>query len=280
MRGSVRSFWGEKCLNFTGPELPEARPPATRHQTFGQRLSFAAATRLRFRRLPQPDRGYLSISFDDIPRSAWTTGGEILDRHGVRATYYLCGSLCDQVFEGREQFRRGDVADILAQGHEVGSHLYHHRSTLALSPGQIAREIALNDAFLAEVAGSGFQAQSMAFPYGEVSVSAKWHSSRRFQTARGVRLGVNLGGADRDQLAVLALDNAFADQTDWDGVFASVAHQKAWAILLAHGVDGTGHPYSCPPVRLDQTIRAAIDAGLTILPVAEVMDRILADQVL
>ncbi len=198
----------------------------------------------------------------------------MLDRHGIRGTYYLSGDLCGQVFEGREQFRQNDVADILAQGHEVGSHLYHHRSTLALGPREVAREIALNDAFLSDLAGPGFRARSIAYPYGEVSIGAKWLCSRRFQTARGARLGLNPDAADRDHLSVLPIDNAFADQIDWDRIFISVARTKAWAILLAHGLDRSDHPYSCPPTRLDHAIRSALDAGLTILPVAEVMDRL------
>ncbi|MGL4238049.1 polysaccharide deacetylase family protein [Tabrizicola sp.] len=264
-------------MNSIAPDPPQAAP---RRATLAGRLSFAAATRLRLRRLPRPpDRGYLSLSFDDIPRSAWTEGGAILDRHGLRGTYYLCGSLCGQVFEGREQFRQGDVADILAQGHEIGSHFYHHHSALALGPRKVAREIALNDVFLSEVAGPGFRARSIAYPYGEVSVGAKWLCSRRFQTARGVRPGVNTHSADRDNLGVLAIDNAFADQTDWDRIFLSVAREKSWAILLAHGLDRSDHPFSCPPARLDQALRAALDAGLTILPVAEVIDRLAADPV-
>jgi peptidoglycan/xylan/chitin deacetylase (PgdA/CDA1 family) len=270
----------EECLNSIAPDPLQAPPTALRRVTLAGRLSFAAAVRLRLRGLPRPaDRGYLSISFDDIPRSAWTEGGAILGRHGLRGTYYLCGSLCGKVSEGREQFRQGDVADILAQGHEIGSHFYHHLSALALGPGQVAREIALNDAFLSDLAGPGFRARSIAYPYGEVSLGAKWLCSRRFQTARGARLGMNTGGADRDHLSVLALDNAFADQTDWNRIFLSVAREKAWVILLAHGLDGSDHPFSCPPARLDHAIRAALDAGLTILPVAEVIDRLATDPV-
>jgi peptidoglycan/xylan/chitin deacetylase (PgdA/CDA1 family) len=263
-------------LSSIAPDPSQAVP---RRTTLAGRLSFAAATRLRLRGLPRPDRGYLSLSFDDIPRSAWTEGGAILDRHGLRGTYFLCGSLCDRVFEGREQFRHSDVADILAQGHEIGSHFYHHHSALALGPRQVAREIALNDAFLSGVAGPGFRAQSTAYPFGEMSLAAKWLCSRRFQTSRGARMGVNPGGADRDQLCVLPIDNAFKGQTDLVKVFATAADQKSWVILLAHGIDGTDHPYSCPPARLDQAIRLAIEAGLTILPVAEVMDRIVEGRV-
>ena len=41
----------------------------------------------------QPARGVLSLSFDDIPASAWLEAGPILAEHGVKATYYVCGGL-------------------------------------------------------------------------------------------------------------------------------------------------------------------------------------------
>lgn len=246
-----------------------------RRVTLAGRLSFAAASRWTPRPLaPGPERGLISFSFDDIPRTAWTEGGAILARYGVRGTYYLGGDLCGGVFEGREQYRRSDVAEILAAGHEVGSHLFHHVSTLGLSAGQMRQEIAANDAFLEEVIGPGFRAQSFAYPYGEVSVTAKWLCSRRFRASRSVRCGLNRSGADRDQLRILAIDNIFADETDWSGIFDRIAREKAWAIVLAHGVDASDHPFSCPPSRLDAAVRGAVEAGLEILPVAEVMERL------
>ena len=41
-------------------------------------------------------RPVASISFDDFPKSAWTLGGPVLARHGVRGTYYTGGSFCGQ----------------------------------------------------------------------------------------------------------------------------------------------------------------------------------------
>jgi peptidoglycan/xylan/chitin deacetylase (PgdA/CDA1 family) len=243
-----------------------------RKPTLTGRLSFALAARLRLRQVPaRAGRGVLSITFDDIPRSAWTNGGRILRQHGLRATYYLSGDLCGTNFEGREQYRREDVADIVAAGHEVGSHLFHHVSTLGLSPGQMRQEIARNDGFLQEVIGPDFRPQSFAYPYGEMSVSAKWLCNRRFASSRSVMEGLNGTGADRDQLRILPIDNVFATPADWAGILATAARDGAWAIALAHGVDDTGHAFSCPPDRLEALIQQALAEGLEIRPVGEVM---------
>lgn len=248
-----------------------------RERSLAGRISFAAATRWTPRPLTaQPPRGFLSISFDDVPRSAWLEGGAILARHGLRGTYYLSGDLCGKTFEGREQYHRDDVADIAAAGHEIGSHLFHHLSTLTLGRSRMQEEITANDAFLANLLGPGFRPRSFAYPYGEVSLTAKHLCRRHFVTSRSVQGGLNGAGADRDQLRILAIDNLFAADTDWTTVFRTVARDNLWAILLAHGVDESAHDFSCPPARLDGAIRHALDAGLTILPVAEVMDHLTA----
>ena len=46
-----------------------------------------------------------SLSFDDFPATAWTEAGPVLAAHGVRATYYVCGGLCDGVNMDRDQYR-------------------------------------------------------------------------------------------------------------------------------------------------------------------------------
>jgi peptidoglycan/xylan/chitin deacetylase (PgdA/CDA1 family) len=239
-----------------------------RKLTFTDRVFFAIARRVRLRQMPARERrGVLSITFDDIPRSAC----HILGQHGLRATYYLSGDLCGKVLDGCEYYRREDVAQIAAAGHEVGSHLFHHVSTLGLSLGQMRDEIARNDRFLKEVLGPDFLPQSFAYPYGEISLGAKCLCSRRFASSRSVLGGLNGTGADQDQLRILPIDNIFATTTDCAGMLEAAAREGSWVIALAHRVDDTGHAYSCPPNRLETVIRQAMTAGLDIHPVSGVL---------
>ncbi len=52
----------------------------------------------------RPDAAIASLSFDDFPRSAWTVGGPILARHGVRATYYVAGRFCGGQEDGLDYY--------------------------------------------------------------------------------------------------------------------------------------------------------------------------------
>src|ERR1700742_5154634 len=72
------------------------------------------------------DRTIASITFDDVPASAATMGGPILERHGARGTYYVAAGTCGMrdalwtVADGSQ------VRAIHAAGHEVACHTAHH----------------------------------------------------------------------------------------------------------------------------------------------------------
>lgn len=240
------------------------------------RLRIAKRVPVR-RRLLRMERGCISICFDDIPRTAWTVGGDILRAHGAHATYYLNGGLCGGYFEGREQYRSEDVEAIAAAGHEIGSHLYDHVSVLQISSRRLREQIARNDRFLADILGAGFRAQSLAYPYGDMSVSAKWICARRFRACRSVLWGLNSGMVDLAQIRIVPLDQGFSKEVDWDATIAQAAREKAWIVALAHGVDERFHPFSCHPKTLDRVLRQAHGAGLAVMPVAEAFDCGIAD---
>jgi peptidoglycan/xylan/chitin deacetylase (PgdA/CDA1 family) len=73
------------------------------------------------------DPGHVALSFDDGPHPLSTPRFlEVLDRLGVRATFFLLGRWVNR--------SPGVVKDIVAAGHEVGLHGYDHRCLLLRGP--------------------------------------------------------------------------------------------------------------------------------------------------
>src|SRR4051794_7530409 len=69
----------------------------------------------------------VSFTFDDIPKSAATTGAGILEDHGVRGTFYVSGGLVGAT--SSPHWTAADVPDIVAlhrRGHEIGCHTFSH----------------------------------------------------------------------------------------------------------------------------------------------------------
>jgi peptidoglycan/xylan/chitin deacetylase (PgdA/CDA1 family) len=62
----------------------------------------------------------VSVTFDDVPMSAYRNALPILRQHGVKATFYVATGM-GKGFLGSEQ-----IADIHNQGHEIACHTYSH----------------------------------------------------------------------------------------------------------------------------------------------------------
>jgi peptidoglycan/xylan/chitin deacetylase (PgdA/CDA1 family) len=88
----------------------------------------------------------LALTFDDGPDPEWTPRVlEILDRHAVRASFFLVGT--------RAVHAPATVRAIAAAGHEVGNHGWSHRSLWLCGPRRTSTEIGRAHAALAELAG-------------------------------------------------------------------------------------------------------------------------------
>src|SRR5689334_4883037 len=72
------------------------------------------------RRFQWPDgkRAAVSLSFDDARLSQIDRGMEILDRHQVKATFYVSCGAVEQRLQGWKK--------AVAQGHEIGNHTLTH----------------------------------------------------------------------------------------------------------------------------------------------------------
>ena len=92
----------------------------------------------------RPD--HVALTFDDGPHPVATPRLlEILDRHQVRATFFLLGA----------EVRRdpGVVAEIVAAGHEVALHGYHHRCLALRGPRATRDDLTRGRDAVADAAG-------------------------------------------------------------------------------------------------------------------------------
>lgn len=80
------------------------------------------------------DNMEIALTFDDGPHPYYTPLIlEILEEYGVKATFFMIG-------ENVKYY--GDAAEaVLAAGHEIGNHTYHHKTLNPLSDKDILQEI-------------------------------------------------------------------------------------------------------------------------------------------
>src|ERR1700760_1259381 len=66
----------------------------------------------------------VSFTFDDIPKSAATTGAKILEDHNARGTFYVSGSLVGAIEADWAAVDAPDIVALHRNGHEIGCHTF------------------------------------------------------------------------------------------------------------------------------------------------------------
>lgn len=222
-----------------------------------------------------PSRGVFSLSFDDIPATAWTEAGPILARHGVRATYYVCGGLAGKRNMDRDQFTVDHLQALHAAGHEVGCHTFGHTSALRMDVEALRLSLDANAAWVAERL-DGHRMTTFAWPFGDATVGAKRHVRARFDLGRGVRDGINAGREDRGLIKSIGLERRRLPGYDLEALMAETAANRGWLTAYGHDVSDAPTDYGCTPDQLDRVLTLARQAGLDILPVGEAWKSVVA----
>lgn len=208
-----------------------------------------------------------SITFDDFPKTAWTVGGPILERHNARATYYTAGRFQGLTEDGIEYYDAADLAAVRAAGHEVGCHSFAHDPAPSLATKGLDADLARNADFL------GGHMASYAYPYGAISPRAKAVMGRRFANARGVRSGVNAGWIDLAQLNAIPIEFRRWRPGEIDDAIELAQATNGWIVFFTHDVTEAPSPFGCTPGMLDHVLGALGKAGIEILPMKHAMAR-------
>ncbi|MCA1186053.1 MULTISPECIES: polysaccharide deacetylase family protein [unclassified Saccharopolyspora] len=118
----------------------------------------------------EPDRTpgsgtVVSFTFDDGSVSQ-TSGAEVLQRHGMRGTFYIIsGAIGSPGYLGHDELRR--IADA---GHEIGGHTVTHPDLTSVSPDEMRRQICDDRANLEQW---GYQATSFTTPFNETDQNVR-----------------------------------------------------------------------------------------------------------
>lgn len=239
---------------------------------------YSSAVRRRFiisvrrRRFDLPDRGpIVSFTFDDFPRSAFTNGGAILKSYGARGTYYAAMGLMGHRNELGEHFGTGDLARLLADGHELGSHTFSHFSCRSTS----------FDAFEADVQKGCEAVQSVtqipgashfAYPHGHVTLRVKGRIGPQMNSCRSTFGGVNVTPVDLNLLLANRLYNGTFDLTAIDHLFKVNDRRRGWLIFYTHDVRDIPSRLGCKPGQLEAVVRVALRMRHKILTIGAALE--------
>ena len=241
--------------------------------TTWQRVERKLAKILSRKTLPMRNSGGLvSFSFDDVPASACRAGVTILEKHGSRGTFYVCGSLTDTVTADGEMHTHADLKRLIAGGHEIGSHGFAHLNYQNASMQEAREDIDGNRAFFAdnEMDGAGV---TFAYPFGCVGPSTKALAVREFVCARGTDSGINRKTMDVGLLKALPLCEGRTTLDAISGWLETTAAESGWLIFYTHEVCATPGRFGCSPEMLEFAVSQSRQLGLSVLPVKDAVRR-------
>ena len=215
----------------------------------------------------------ITFSFDDFPRSALTIGGDIIERFGGRATYYVSMGLMGTSNDLGEHFRCADIRSLVERGHEVASHTFGH-----LSARKTPIEEFLTDVNYCEKAIrkdlSVNPSKNFAYPYGEVTLTTKRRMGPRMGSCRGTSGGLN--GPDVD-LNLLRANRLYGGIDQLDAAKRLIVEnekRRSWLIFYSHDVARNPSRFGCTPALLEEVVSFATNHSIRIVTVADVVTKL------
>lgn len=228
-------------------------------------------------RLPGPlievptDLPVVSFTFDDVPESAALAGAEILERHGVRGTFYIAGGLVGRREPERDLIDVQGCASLLARGHELGCHTYSHSKLRHMGRAEFERDLDRNAAFLSTLV-PGFAARNFACPYNGGSFRQRRILARRYRSVRGGIAGVNRGPTDRTFLRAMAMQQPEHSMMALQAQIDALIAKPGWLIFFGHDITPSPTPYGCRPESFAALVGHAVASGCRVMTVDAALD--------
>lgn len=218
---------------------------------------------------PQLERGLISLSFDDCPRSVVDNALPLIEARGWQATIYAAMGLCGTTNHLGLHMSEDDILAAHAAGHEIGDHTYTHIDGMAAGADGVLDDIARNRAAFQSLGLP--RAETFAYPYGEVTPSLKRRLKQEFGLSRGIHNP--LGGALDLRLAASARLYSGQIETTRE-LIKTAAREKRWLILFGHDVRENPSDFGCTPAELFRIVDTIAYLGLEVMTVRDALKKV------
>ena len=231
------------------------------------RIQFKLAQHLNKNHVPSKlSSPIISFSFDDFPKSAAEIGAAYLEKNGFRGTFYAAGALNGTTQDGIQYYDDGDIANLIAVGHEIGCHTFNHHNLMRLSADQVSDEFTRNrEYFGSRLKENDFS--SFAYPLGAVSPSVKSAARGAYPICRGAWSGMNAGRVDMSLLKVIPLEPAQLSRDQTLDLFEDARAQNAWMIFMVHDIQNDHSNCGTTPTHFREIVDLVAASGIEVLPV-------------
>ena len=207
-------------------------------------VAFAAWAVDAMTEYPQGKKAAIAFTFDDATLDQYEAALPILEKHGVKAIFNVIPARIDGDHQGYATMSWGQLKDLVAKGHALGNHTWHHLPLVNLinkgETDKVREEIKRGHDLILE--NTGYDAKIVTFPGNGVNGSIEKIVRELGYRCTPWRMD-NWGGNFDGQKAA-----AFA---------AKLVQQGGYKFVLIHGVRKNGGWAALnDPQQLDEIIAA------------------------
>jgi peptidoglycan/xylan/chitin deacetylase (PgdA/CDA1 family) len=219
----------------------------------------------------EPDSPLISFTFDDFPRTALQTGGEILKTYGLKGTFYVSLGCLGQDSPSGPLSGVEDVIMAVEGGHDLGCHTFSHCHSWDTRSTVYEQSVIQNQAALDSIV-PGARFWSFAYPISSPRPSVKRAVSRHFACCREGGQKPNVGTVDLNQVGAYFLEKVRDDIQPVKKVIDFNTERRGWLVFATHDVAESHGPYGCRPTFLRDVVKHALQSGARILPVNRALE--------
>ena len=216
------------------------------------------------------EKPVISFTFDDFPKSALTVAGRMLREHGFVGTYYASFGLMGKQTPTGEIFSKSDLAEFIAQGHELACHTFDHCDSWDTEPAEFEASICRNQEFVARELPK-FTMRSLSYPISYPRPATKRRVARRFACARAGGQTFNSGPTDLNYLKAFFIEQSRDNLDAIKRTIDDTVRASGWLIFATHDVCESPTRFGCTPAQFSRIVNYVAQSGAVVLPVSEAL---------
>lgn len=182
----------------------------------------------------------VSLTFDDIWKTAYTKGAADLEARGFKGSFYITRLYTEQPAD--KYANTDDIKDLIRRGHELGSHSHRHTELSKMESPDLLEDIRKVTNFLKDL---GVSNSGIAYPFGDFDGEVETEVQRYHAYARTSLEGLNDKSTSPYRLRIIPVttDTSTEALLGW---IKAAAETRTWLILLFHdlGEPAPRNPYT------------------------------------
>ena len=207
----------------------------------------------------------ISITFDDGWKNQYTRAFPVLDRYGIKGTFYIISRMPEYMLhEGEGRMNDEEIRILSNKGHEIGAHSQTHPHLQISMPWKVRREV---EGSKKDLEDRGFKIEAFCYPYGR----RNWFVDRvvanfGFLGARLAHGEYNTNTTDKFHLEAKCLRNftTLEEVKNW----IDNAMDK-WLILVFHQIENNPPGWGVEQGMLEDICRYIKYKNLEVVTVSE-----------